>query len=103
MNTMARKIQAFWRYRFRPNTTRRILSKQLNGGISIEAAKTMSFEALVECLKERPILSRYKAVLLRFLRLYIIRPGSPSSDPVNVNVRAVLAGFMIEYTPSHVF
>ena len=64
-----------------------------------------SFEALVVFLREKPIIAVTKAILQRVHMLSTFRHGSPKMAlaPGNVNVRVVLAAFMVAFRPTHVF
>jgi hypothetical protein len=102
----ARKIQLYWRYRFSRNTTARLVDHAVNKmRITTERVKSISFEALVILLREKPIIAAMKAALQRMHLLSTFRHGSPSKSlaPENVNVRVFLAAFMIAYRPTHVF
>ena len=105
MHRSASKIQAYWRMRFRFSTTYKIIHRQMSGGMQTEVAKAMAFETLVETLKEKTTISKYKAALRRVHMLTTFRHGSPSSSlcAETVNVRVVLAGFMVAYKSTNVF
>lgn len=98
-------IQNVWRRSFQHNTTARLIERQLAVGPTIEHVKSISFEALVVLLREKPVIGASKALLQRIHLLSTFRHGSPSKalSPENVNVRVFLAGFMIAYRPTHVF
>ena len=64
-----------------------------------------SFDSLVVLLREKPVIAAAKRCLQRIHLLTVFRHGSPSRvlSPGNVNVRVVLAAFMIAYRPAYVF
>jgi hypothetical protein len=99
------KIQHYWRMKFQHRTTHRIVDTHLSQGVTIDHVKSISFEALVSLLREKPVIAITKAALQRVHLLTTFRHGSPSAAliPENVNVRVFLAGFMIAYRPTHVF
>lgn len=101
----ASRIQSYWRLNFKYNTTYKIISRLLADGMTTAVAKGINFETLVVRLREQAIISNFKAALRRIHMLTTFRHGSPSHFliPENVNVRVVLAGFMIAYKPRHVF
>jgi hypothetical protein len=73
--------------------------------VTIEHVKSISFEALVVLLRDKPVIAAMKAGLQRMHLLATFRHGSPSKSlaPENVNVRVFLAAYMIAYRPTHVF
>ena len=105
MARSASRIQAYWRLNFKYNKTRNIIDRLLAHGMTTRVALAMNFETLVTTLREQAIISNFKAALRRIHLLTTFRHGSPSSAlvPENVNVRVVLAAFMIAYRPTHVF
>lgn len=105
MARSASRIQAYWRLNFKYNKTRNIIARLLAHGMTTRVALAMNFETLVTTLREQAIISNFKAALRRIHLLTTFRHGSPSSAlvPENVNVRVVLAAFMIAYRPTHVF
>jgi len=98
-------IQSAWRMDFKHKTTRRIVDKHFISGPTIQHVKSISFEALVVLLREKPLIQSSKACLHRIHRLTTIRHGSPPNALIQepVNVRVFLAGYMIAYRPTHVF
>jgi len=105
VNAATRYLQWLWRKKFSHLTTFRLVQKYFLSGPTIEHVKSISFEALVVLLREKPIIAVSKACLQRIHLLSTFRHGSPSKAlaPENVNVRVFLAGFMIAYRPTHVF
>jgi len=101
----ALKIQRYWRNRFIHCTTTKYLDTHANSGMTSEHAKSISFEALVQVLRDKRIIDITRNALQRVHLLTTFRHGSPSKalSPENVNVRVFLAGFMIAYRPTHVF
>jgi hypothetical protein len=63
------------------------------------------FEKLVVFLREKPVIHFSKRCIQRIHLLCVFRHGSPpdSLAPQNVNVRVILAAYMIAYFPANVF
>ena len=102
----AETIQKYWRCRLVKNTTAKILHHLLSKlKFSQDHVKSISFEALVVLLREKPLISAVRRALQRVHLLSTFRHGSPSKSltPDNVNVRVFLAGYMIAHRPTHVF
>ena len=85
--------------------TASLVDRFFSRGPTIEHVKSISFEALVVFLREKPVIEATKACLQRVHLLSTFRHGSPPKmlAPENVNVRVFLAGFMIAFRPTHVF
>ena len=100
-----RLLQRVWRRQFRAMSTRRLVDRFFAIGPTIDHVKSISFEALVVLLREKPVIACSKACLQRIHLLTTFRHGSPSRAlvPENVNVRVFLAGYMIAFRPTHVF
>ena len=102
----ANTIAKYWRNRFAKNTTQKLVQRAyVQMHINIDHVKSISFQSLVEFLRQRPVIAAMKAALQRIHYLATFRHGSPSRSlaPENINVRVFLAAFMIAYRPTHVF
>jgi len=82
-----------------------VMKMRTSSGITSESTKSMSFDALVQHLRNMDVITTTKACLERIHTLCVLRHGSVSRacKPANVNVRVFLAAFMIAYRPTHVF
>ena len=105
LTSAAIKLQHLWRRKFSKRTTACFMNKYFTNGATKEHTLSISFEALVVHLREKPVIGLAKAALQRIHLLSTFRHGSPSKalSPENVNVRVFLAGFMIAYRPTFVF
>lgn len=98
-------LQRSWRNKFKLLTTYNIVQNLLLNNITVDYIKSISFETLAHFLREPNIISSSKICLRRIHILCDIRHGSPNQAliPENINIKVFLAGFMIAYTPTHVF
>lgn len=97
-------IQNAWRS-LRPATTLRLVEAYLSTAPTTERIRDMSFDGLIEFLRNRVTIATTKACLERIQRLAIQRHGLPESVVLceSVNVRVFLSGWMIAFHPSKVF
>lgn len=86
-------------------STQALARAVLNDGISIEEAKAGCFDGLAATLRDKKLIDCTKLMLMRFCHL--TTRNTPRDElptlPETLNVRVILASYMIAYKPSHVF
>ena len=95
-------LERFW-HKARDATTSRVVKQFAASGLDGEYVKSISFDSLVVFLREQSVITLSKACLQRIHLMTTFRHGLLSGAPESVNVRMVLAGYMIAYRPTHVF
>ena len=99
-------VQKAWRTMFKYRTTTIYVKHAVvDCGLSGDHVKSISFEALVQNLKTPAVIAKAKKFFFRLNSQAVFRHGSEDFEGVgtNVNVRVLMAAFMIAYRPTHVF
>ena len=101
----ARTLQKAWRHLFKFRTTARYVKQMLVvNSMTSDYAKSISFETLVNHLKEKKVILAAKHCMHRVHLVCSQRHGVDADIKAgNVNVRVILAAFMIVHRPSRVF
>jgi hypothetical protein len=101
----ARIIQKAWRTQFKYNITavhvKRLLTKSK---LTFDNVKAITFGSLVLMLKDKTVIAHAKALFNRFTILATIRHGNANTQGFDsVNVRVILAAYMIVFRSTNVF
>ena len=101
----AKMLQKAWRTAFQFRKTVDLAKKMVNDNTMFsDYVKEISFETLVVHLRDKPVIQASKNLIQRLHLLCAFRHGTPAGfNGNNVNVRVVLAAYMIAYRPTHVF
>lgn len=98
-------LQKQWRENFAKKTTKKLLDQFSGLGLNKAAVGEISFESLVLKLRETPVVDSMKQIFQRIhfqcnMRHHVVRTDV---DPPKINIRVILAAYMIVVRPSHVF
>jgi hypothetical protein len=101
-----RKVQKAWRNSFQFRKTADY-AKKLSVELDINSnnAKALRFEALAQLLRQENVVTAARSFVQRIHLLCVFRHGTVTAANIgkDVNVRVVLAAFMIVHHPTHVF
>ncbi len=100
----SKKVQRFWR-KNKDKTLLRFIQTVAGQGITSEQMRVRTFEDVVEILGRADVIAAFKHLLLRLHQcsVSINNIQSAPDDIPQINVRIVLAAFMMAFFPTKVF
>ena len=100
----ARRIQRFWRLSL-PKTIFRLVQSIAQHGLSVAQLRARSFEQVTELIREPAVIEQFKQMLMRIHHTaHSLRPVVQTPPlPTTVNVREVIAGYLVVCFTDRVF
>lgn len=101
----ANRIRSVWRFNLKFHSAARLVHRVAKNGLTASAVTSIAFKDLVTLLRRHEVIQSMKHLMMRLQRFCQRRHGAEpcSSDLKSVNVRVLLASFMIVYHPLDVF
>ena len=101
----SRKVQKAWRTSFQFRKTVNFAKKLVEDfKVTSENARLITFKTLTNLLRHTDVIAATKSIVQRIHLLCVSRHGTEDGTNIDdINVRVVLAAFMIVHRPSHVF